>query len=161
MRASTRRKKTVLRVGGSREASIASTCKAALAVFAEYSAHHKLAELKAGNAALTEENAALKRELALHGTAVGCVDGLCSSCDNPGDHCDCKAWTCRCYRCWVMRRVYMVVHGEQGAHTEFRMVDDRADNKVHTQRLVRERAETDNEFDADLMDTVLNSPYGM
>lgn len=153
MRAATRRKKVARVVaapppdapGG---VSIASTCKAAFAVFAEYSAQHKLAELKA-------ENEALKRQLACYGTAVGCVRGLCSNCGHEGDHCDCKAWTCRCYQCWLMRRLYLVAHGTPG---DFNMVDDSADDEVNRKRLARERAETDNMFDADVMDAVLNMP---
>ena len=118
--------------------SIASTCRAALAVFAEYSAQHRLAELKA-------ENVALKKELACFGTSVGCVYEDCSNCGNNCANCDCMAWTCRCYRCWLMRHVYRAAEKDVPASGDdnslrFQMLDDSGNNTAHVQRLALERS---------------------
>ena len=138
---------------GERLPTIASTCKTALAVFAEYNAQHKLAEIKA-------ENVALKRERACFGTSVGCVYEDCSNCGHTSANCDCLAWTCRCYRCWLMRRVYKAADYETPASAEgsvfFRMVDDSVDDPVHVRRLVLERsATTDSSFLAETLGEVL------
>ena len=137
---------------GERLPTIASTCKTALAVFAEYNAQHKLAEIKA-------ENVALKRELACFGTSVGCVYEDCSNCGHTSANCDCLAWTCRCYRCWLMRRVYRAADAAtvEGGML-FRMVDDSADNPAHVQQLLRERsASADGSFLANTLGDVLGT----
>jgi len=114
------------------------TCKQALAVFTEY--HAQL-----GVVALRAERDALKRELALFGTAVGCVQqgAVCSNCHKVSEDCQCRAWTCRCYSCWVMRRTYSKAHKQgrmlDAASAEstlfFRMVDDSSDDALYKARM--------------------------
>ena len=53
----------------------------------------------------------MAHELALYGTSVGCVDKVCSLCVMPMGQCACKAWTCRCDKCWEMRRIYQKIAG--------------------------------------------------
>ena len=117
---------------------MSSTCKAALAVFCEYDAQLGAAELR-------RERDALQLELALFGTAVGCVanGARCSNCNAESSDCQCRAWTCRCYACWAMRRTYkkaqkqglMVDAAGIGSAGFFRMVDDSSDNERFTARL--------------------------
>jgi len=117
---------------------MSSTCKAALAVFSEYDAQLGAAELR-------RERDALKKELALFGTAVGCVasGARCSNCNSESNDCQCRAWTCRCYACWVTRRTYrkaqkeglMVDAAGIGSAGFFRMVDDSSDDERFTARL--------------------------
>ena len=117
---------------------MASTCKAALAVFCEYDAQLGAAELR-------RERDALKQELALFGTAVGCcADGVkCSNCNAESSDCQCRAWTCRCYACWLMRRTYKKAHRQGlmvdaagiGSAGFFRMVDDSSDDERFAARL--------------------------
>jgi len=122
-----------------------STCKAALAVFCEYDAQLGAAELR-------RERDALKKELALFGTSVGCVapGARCSNCNEAAADCQCRAWTCRCYWCWVMRRTYnraqaqgrMVDAAGAGSTGFFRMVDDSDDDARFMARL---RTQTDDD----------------
>jgi len=132
---------------------MSSTCKAALAVFSEYDAQLGAAELR-------RERDALRRELALFGTAVGCCahGARCSNCNAESSDCQCRAWTCRCYACWVMRRTYnkaqeqgrMVDAAGVGSTGFFRMVDDSSDDERFKARLLTEYNEEDI-FEVDLV----------
>ena len=124
---------------------MSSTCKEALVVFTEYESQLGVVELRL-------ERDALLRELALFGSAVGCVapGAKCSNCNEASADCQCRAWTCRCYWCWVMRRTYnraqaqgrMVDAAGAGSTGFFRMFDDSADDARFMARL---RTQTDNQ----------------
>jgi len=111
-----------------------STCREALVVFTEYSAQQ-------GGVALRTERDALWVELALFGKEVGGVamGASCSNCLLEAADCDCKAWTCRCYPCWVMRRSYHKVQGD----AYFKLVDDSSEDESFLDHLRGELQDND------------------
>ena len=95
---------------------LAGTCKAALSIFVDWSAHTEFVETKL-------ELAQVREELALFGTTVGCVTYPCSVCNEVSINCKCRVWTCRCENCKKMRLVYQKTLSE-GQLSHFRMISN-------------------------------------
>ena len=130
--------------------SILSASKEALAIFTEWTAHNKLKQLH-------HENLALKAELALFGKSVGCVREECSACGYESEQCECQSWTCRCYECWLMRRVYKDAGKDAGGMLcSYRMVDDSANDAEFGARLQGDREGHGLHDDKDLARVMVN-----
>ena len=67
-----------------------------------------------------------------------------SNCNAESSDCQCRAWTCRCYACWLMRRTYKKVQKQgrmvgavgEGSTGYFKMVDDSSDDERFKARLL-------------------------
>lgn len=132
--------------------SVFSTCKDAFAVYTEYQAQQNVI-------AMTAEIARLKDELALFGSAVGCVRDKCSNCGGAVDECECKAWTCRCYFCWLSRRCYRRTQenfspNAADGQENLRLIDDSADDAKHGVELAKSRV-TMGEEEEDIVASLL------